>query len=95
MEIPDYTTLTPKHQADVLQVILYDENLGLSKIAGYGSQVHEIFFGDYGLSHQQWHAARKFARLAKALGNDVLEESRVQDLLFPPGDNVLVRNRRV
>ena len=93
----------------MLQVILYDENLGLSKIAGYGSQVHEIFFGDYGLSHQQWHvhiimvrvenggmgAARRFARLAKALGNDVLEESRVQDLLFPPGDNVLVRNRRV
>ena len=92
-----------------MQVILYDENLGLSKIAGYGSQVHGIFFGDYGLSHQQWHvhiimvrvenggmgAARKFAQLAEALGNDVLEESRVQDLLFPPGDNVLVRNRRV
>ena len=92
-----------------MQVILYDENLGLSKIAGYGSQMHEIFFRDYGLSHQQWHvhiimvrvenggmgAARKFARLAKALGNDVLEVSRVQDLLFPPSDNVLVRNRRV
>ena len=40
-------------------------------------------------------AAPKLARLAKALGNDVVEESRVQDLLFPPGDNVLVRNRRV
>ena len=55
LEIQDYNTLTPNQQTDALDFILDDEQKGLSSINGYGFKIFDVFLGDYGLPHQQWH----------------------------------------
>ena len=55
LEIQDYNTLTPKQQTDALDFILDDEQKGLSSINGHGFKIFDVFLGDYGLPHQQWH----------------------------------------
>ena len=47
--------MTPKQQTDALDFILDDESKGLGSIGGYGFEIFDVFLGDYGLPHQQWH----------------------------------------